>query len=195
MYFATQPIAWVLNALVVLEVFQSALAAHPGIATLGRRTVTFALIAAAGLSVGTLLLLSGIPHSPFEILERYLLVERVIYSSLLAFLLILLAFLAYYPVPLSRNALVHASILSIYFVTRVTLWIIRNLAGPQFTQTANLTLAVVVAAALISWTICLTRAGEAQKVRSSRRSDKAEEERLIAQLERINATLLRSGRK
>ena len=55
-YFATQPMLWTLFVLVMLELFQLVLRNHPGIASLGRRALTWSLMASALTSAMTLLI-------------------------------------------------------------------------------------------------------------------------------------------
>jgi len=194
-YFLTQPVAWILNALTVWEVFRATLKSHPGISTLGRRTLLIAVSCATAVAVLSLMVAANLPISPFTPLERYILLERVIYSSLLVLILTLVGFLAFFPVPLSRNAMWHASLFAGYLFIRTTLWIVRNMVGPEFTAALNMIMSGTVLGLVAAWTIVLTADGEKKTILSSRRADKAHEERLMAQLDRINATLIASGRK
>jgi hypothetical protein len=195
LYFLTQPIAWMLHALVVLELFRIALSSHPGIATLGRRIVIGAVAISAGISVATLAITSRSSDSRYVILENYLVLERVINSSLMIFVLLLGVFLAYFPVPLSRNARLHAGLFGLYFLGRTSLWLLRNLLGPDFTDEMNLVMFAVVGCCLAAWALFLTPAGETQVVRSRPRFSPEDEHRLVAQLDALNRTLVGSAKK
>jgi hypothetical protein len=135
------------------------------------------------------------PDSPYVTLEQYLLFERIINMSLLSFLIVLLTFLAYFPVPLSRNALLHATIFGCYFLARTTLWIIRNMVGPDFTGIMNWSMNTFVVVCLGAWLLLLRRTGENVPVRTGLHFNKAQEDRLVAHLEQLNDTLLGSARK
>jgi hypothetical protein len=193
-YFLTQPITWFLHAMVVLEVFRVALRSHPGVSTVGRYTVTISVVLAVVMSLGSLLVAGQGGDTRYLRLETFFLLERVIYSSLLVFVLLLAGFLAYYPVPLTRNAMVHTTVLGVYFISRATLWVVRNLAGPDLTSVLNLSFVLLVCLCVASWAVFLTPAGEAEVTRV-RRYDAADEERLVAQLDALNNSLSRAAKK
>src|SRR6476659_4294940 len=83
LFFATQPIAWILFVLVVLELFQLVLRNHAGIATLGKKALTWSLVLSVVISGATLLIeLQEIrPESAF--LVNFILLDRLVMSSLL----------------------------------------------------------------------------------------------------------------
>lgn len=192
-YFASQPITWCLYLLVILELYQLTLKNHVGIATLGRRVLTIALTVSTIAAVLTLTLEAQQPQ--FDILRTYVLIERLIVSSLLFFLLIFTAFLAYFPVPVNRNTLVHARIFACYFLFKTALLVFRNVIEGDAVYTVNIIVSLLATASLIAWAIMLSPAGEEIKARTSRRSDPEVEDKLLAQLDAINRTLLSSAKK
>jgi hypothetical protein len=194
MYLSTQPVFLFLQAAVVFEVIRLAVRNHPGIATLGRKLLLWALVLSTGGSLVTLL--GGVQtNSPYRLLEYVFTLERLINSSLFGVVLIFLLFLAYFPVPLTRNALIHAGLFGAYFISKTLLLLVRNMMGPEITNTINTGITLLSACLLFAWAFLLRASGEQQPVRSSRRRDAAEEERLIAQLDSINSTLLESAKK
>ena len=190
-YFITTPIIWVLYVLVVLELFQLTLRNHIGIASLGRKAVTTGLVVSVLVSSATLLFdLQRNIEGAF--LFNFMLLERMVMTSLLVLLLCLIGFVSYFPVPLSRNIRTHACIFAVYFTVRTLLLFIRLWFGLEVVVALNVIGAVLATACLFTWTVLLSEAGEALPARHIPSSS---EERLLAQLEAINDSLLRSARK
>jgi hypothetical protein len=193
-FFATESISWIFYVLVLMEVFQHALRSHPGIASFSRRVLFGSMIVAAVMSVSTLLISYETP-SKFRILEQFLLIDRVILSSLLILIFLLTVFLRYFPVPLSRNSKVHATIFAAYFFFKTAVLLFRNLVGPQMVQQANIALFTLATLCLLGWARSLTRDGETIADTSAHRADPETERKLLAQLDAINSTLLKSAKK
>ena len=112
----SEPALWILQILVVLELYSLVFQNHKGIASLGRWTVI------AGLSIAVVLssitLPSELSHSAekYVILRWYSLAERGVDASLVAFLLFITAFLAWFPIPLNRNVVLYSMVYAIYFI-------------------------------------------------------------------------------
>jgi hypothetical protein len=191
-YYATAPIIWVLLVLVVLEFFQLVLKDHVGIATAGKKAVSGALILSAIVAGVTLLFDLQRTSTEAALLYNLTLLERMVTTSLFVLLLCLILFASHFPIPVSRNLRVHASILSVYFGVRTAVFFIRLIFGLEVLPMVNVTLHMLSVCALIGWTVLLSPAGETTR---ARRPSSASEERLLAQLESINETLLRSARK
>lgn len=195
LYFVSQPVTWLLHALVVVEVFKVSLRSHPGIATVGRHAVTIAIGLSVLVSLGLLVVAGQGGDTRYLKLENFLILERVIYSSLLTFVLLLAAFLAYYPVPLTRNAMVHTSLLAVYFIARTALWLLRNLMGPDYTNAINFGFVLTVCLCVAAWALLLKPVGESEVARVRRQHRAEDEERLIAQLDALNSSLARAAKK
>lgn len=194
LYFATQPIAWLLYAAVVQEVFQLALESRPGIATLSRKVVSGALAVSCAIAAATLLF--GVHEgSPFRVIEYYLLFERVISTTLLLFVIALMAFLAHFPVPLSRNSRVHAAVFGFYFTAKTASLYVRAFLGPTVVDAVNTGLNAIGIVSVLAWILLLRSNGETVPARMAPQRSKQEEERLLEQLNAINRTLVRSARR
>ena len=192
-FYATQPIAWVLFVLVVLELFQLVLRNHAGIATLGRKALTWSLVLSTVVSGATLLIELDERRPESAFLLNFILLDRLVMSSLLVLLLCLIAFLTYFPVPLVRNIRVHAAIFSAYFAVRTSLLFGVTLFGLETVRILNIVGQSLAIVCLLSWTFLLKPSGEIVPVRE--RPSSEQEARLLAQLEALNETLLRSARK
>jgi hypothetical protein len=192
-YFTTQPILWILFVLMMLELFQLVLRNHMGIASLGRKALTISLGASACASGLTLLIDLQQASSESAILFNFMLLERLVMTSLLVLVLCLTAFLSYFPVPLTKNVRIHACVLAAYFAVKTsTLWI-RTVYGLQPTPILNIIGQVLAVTCLLAWTILLVPASE--DVVSPRGPESGEETKLLAQLDALNETLLGSSRK
>jgi hypothetical protein len=194
-WFATDPVVWVLYVLVVLELYSLILQNYKGIASLGRWVLLAGLATGVALSALTLSMDLSNPGEKFPILRLFFVVDRGVASSLVVFLLFLACFLAWYPVPLSRNVVVHCIVYAGYFLSISLGILLRNLTGSAVTQTVNFVLSGVTLASLLVWIGFLSRAGESVKVRVRPDWAPGDEQELVAHLAAINSTLLRAARK
>jgi len=131
----------------------------------------------------------------FPILRYFVAIGRGVDSSLVVFLLLITAFLAWYPVPLSRNVLVHCGVYAVYFMSESMTQLIRNLTGSEITAAMNVTLSSVTVLCLATWLIFLNPQGETKKVSVRSRWSSADEQLLIDKLGTVNSSLLRAARK
>jgi hypothetical protein len=194
-YLGTEPIIWVLYVLVVLELFTIVLRDYPGIQTLSRRVLAAGLAISAAVALATLLPDLGNPAERYPILRIMYVAERVVMSSLVVFFAILTAFLAWYPVPLSRNVVVYCVGYSLYFITATMGLFVRNIAGEAVTRITSTVLQGFAVACLISWIALLNRQGETKRVSLRSHMPAPDEARLVGQLESINRGLLGSAKK
>ena len=191
-FVITQPVVWVLFILVVLELYSRVLQKHPGIATLGQWTVLGALPISIGVSILTLIPeLSGSPGR-YPILFYYSVVERGLMSSLVVFLLLIAGFLVWFPVSLSRNAVLHAMVYAVYFLSATMALFVENLQGEGFKATVSTFLIGVTDVCLLVWIAFLNRQGEESLLVLRHYLPAQDEGRLLQQLESINAALNRA---
>jgi hypothetical protein len=120
------------------------------------------------------------------------LLERLVTTSLFVLLLCLILFASHFPIPVSRNLRAHATILAVYFGIRTAMFFVRLMFGLEMLPTVNVTLHLLSLSTLLAWIICMTPAGELAR---ARKPTTASEERLLAQLQAINESLMRSARK
>jgi hypothetical protein len=191
-YFLTAPFIWVLYILVVLEFFQIILENHVGIATLGKKAVAGAIIMSVGVSGGTLLFDLQRTSTKAAFLFNYMLLERMVMMSLLVMLLCLVAFAAYFPIPVRSNIRVHASIFAVYFTVRTAVLFLRVFFGLEAIVVINIALNLLAIGCLFAWTALLKADGETAPAIVPPSID---EERLMAKLESINDSLMGSAKK
>jgi hypothetical protein len=194
-WVATQPLVWVFYVLVVLELYTLVLQNYKGIASLGRWVMLAGLT--VGLLVSALSLSADLsnPTEAFPILRVFFVIDRGLSSSLVIFLLIITGFLAWYPVPLSRNLVVHCAVYAVYFLSLSMVVLVRNLVGANVMGIVNVAQLSIELACLMVWLFLLNRAGESKTVRVRPQPTPEDEQALVEQLEAINSTLLRAARK
>jgi hypothetical protein len=177
-------------ALVVMELYSTILRDLAGIASVSRRYIK--------ITLGLAILVSVLPLSlekRADTVTAYLFVfERAVVSSLVVFVLLITGFLVYYPVPLNRNVIVYLLGYAVLFLTQATTLFINNL-GYYLNQVFGTLLMGVYAACLLLWLFALDRRGENKTVVMGHQWNRADEARLLSQLEAINRSLLRVARK
>ncbi len=191
----TEPLVWVLQVLVVLELYSLVLQNFKGIASVGRWVLLTGLTVAIVLSSVTLP--SELSHSAqhYTILRGYFVVSRALDASLVIFLLFITAFLAWFPVPLHRNVVLYSMVYALYFITDTLAKLASNLLGASAWSTVNIAGNCVDLLCLGVWIAFLNRTGEAQKVVVGHAWTERHEEQLIGQLAAINSSLTRSARR
>ena len=193
-YAINSPLGWLLEILVVRELYSLVLEKFKGLATLGRWFLYAALSVSVLLSALALLpqIRSG-TNQRSVLLGYYYAAERGIDCSLLIFLLLLLFWLSRYPVPLSRNLLIHSVVYTTLFLSSSVGLFARVFFGFQLSRSVSAFLLGVLAACVLTWLICLSEQGEEVRL-SVPRFGPEEEKRILNQLEALNSTLLRISR-
>lgn len=189
----SEPAMWVLQILVVLELYSLVFQNHKGIASLGRWTVLTGLTIAVALS--SITLPSELSHSAekYVILRWCSLAERGVDASLVVFLLFITAFLAWFPVPLNRNVVLYSMVYALYFIAGTMAELASNLGGLATWNAVSLAGKGLDLVCLALWVGFLNSAGEAKTVVFRQTWTAQHEELLMGQLAAINASLLRSA--
>jgi hypothetical protein len=189
-FVASQALVICFSALVVLELYSVVLRGLPGIGSVSRRYIKVILVVAVLVS----LLPLSMETTANTVTGYLFLFQRPIMTSLFILILLIMGFLVYYPVPLGRNVLVYLMGYGVYFVANATTIFIRNL-GHYWNRPFSDVLMMVYFTCLAFWLFALNRSGEAKRVVLGHQWNPDDEGRLLAQLEAINASLLRSARK
>jgi hypothetical protein len=125
----------------------------------------------------------------------YALIERGIETSLAIFLLLLLMLVAWFPVPLSRNLLIHCCVYTTYFFANNVINLFWHLGGTDANYWTSMSRFGVALGCYFCWAFYLSRSGEDRTASLHLGRSPLEEKRLLSQLEGLNATLLRTTRK
>ncbi len=191
-FLAFQCIKLCFYVLIVFELYSVLLRDLKGIARLAQRYSLVALGISALLSVFVLTALP-LPRSP---LRKIFYVEIPIISSIVLFMLLIMAFLAYYPVPLHRNAFVYAIGYGVYFISKMTVQFIYNLHLEASGRTFSTILLYVGLGCIVFWTIFLSRAGERRMLAvGSKWSLPERQQQVLHHLRELNDSVLRARPK
>lgn len=190
----TEPVIWLFYVLIVIELYSLVLEKHRGLYTLGR----WFLYAGLSLSVlisGLSLLpqLSGGVAQRSRLLAYYYAIERGVDFSLLLFLLLILLWLTRYPVPLSRNVVVHSLAYTILFLSNTAGLLVRVILGKDLSRSVSTFFLGIGAACILIWLVFLTKKGEEVRVNVPSFGPE-QEKRILGQLEALNNTLLKVSR-
>ena len=184
--------AWIaVSAFVVLDMYAAVLRGLPGLASVGRSFVRWALLLSAIVSI-SLLHFERLSNRP---LVEFLLVERVVTTCLLGLIFLITGFLSYYPVELGRNTIVYTIGYAILFTAHSAGLLLLNSEGSVWVDRLNLLFPLIDCACLTLWAVLLTAEGQKAQVRFGHQWRREDEEKLLRQLESLNASLLRVAKK
>ena len=180
--------------LVLLELYGLVLEGYPGIATTGKRAMLGSLALAVVISGFTLMGDISNQGEKYPELVFLTAIERGLLFSLVLFLLLIAGFLVYYPVPLRRNVIVHATVYFLYFFGSAASLFYRNVTGHEVGTVANFAGVIVSVLCLGAWICLLDGEGETLASAEPKRPPRDDEQRVMEQLNAINAALSRAGR-
>ena len=186
-----------LAILVVLELYGLVLRGFAGIGSLGRWVVSGGMTFAFLVATVSLYPDLANPETASPALLYLASFQRGVYSALLFFLFLITVFLVWFPVPLSRNTVVHTIIFAVYFSSFSVLLLIRNVADAAMGTIYLLSTIymVVYALCLVAWNLLLTEEGERRTIVFGHRWSPSDSNRLVGQLDTLNTALLRTARK
>ena len=193
-YLTTEPLLWLFYVLIVVEVYTEALRQFAGISTLSRWVLTGLVGISLIISLGSLIPDLNSPH-PFPVVQIVTAAGRAICTSLALFLLGITLFFLSYPIPLSRNTIIHSAICSVYFLTLAAAYFVHNVVGPGSWMLVNFALVAITGVTLLAWIILLRPEGERIIVQHRPQWSPETEEQLLNRLNALNSVLARSLRK
>jgi len=120
--------------------------------------------------------------------------ERGMDFSLAIFIVLILFFLTRYPVPLSRNVVVHAAVFSLFFLSNTFGLLLHSVFGLHLKNEVDMFLMGTSSACLVAWLFLLNAKGEKVRV-STLHFGRGDEARILLQLDSLNNTLLRVSHK
>jgi len=192
----TQPLLWLLFVLVVSELYSLVLRDYRGIYSVSRWFFYGATMFSALVSMTTVFVTMAVGSTTRRPLLYYsALIERGVVTGLAIFLFLLLALVAWFAVPLSRNLLTHCCVYSAYFLSNNAIMLYWHTGGKNAEYWVSVWRLSIALACYCCWAFLLTRQGEERTASFGFGRSPLEEKRLLGQLESINATLLRTARK
>jgi hypothetical protein len=194
LFFYSEPLLVLLYILVVLELYRLVLERYKGLYTLGRWAMYGALAISTTVSVLSLLpkIAPSMPE-PSRRLMYEIAAERGVDLALVIFILLIIWFLSQYRITLSRNVVVHTAIYSVFFLSDALVLLWRTLLGFKVTGTFNVVTAAVSSACTLGWWLLLSAKGEEVQVNQPH-LQAGSEERILQQLDLLNATFLKVSR-
>lgn len=194
LYVSSQALKIVLAIFVVLELYQIVLADHPAISRFGRDVVLYVLGAAAVVAGCAIAFDASVPPGRSIFLQRFNSFERTMDLWMLLFLLMIAAFMTWFPVRLARNSFLYMAGFVLYFSTRSVGLLITNLA-PRLIGWMDSIMLVVAILCLMTWTFALRRKDDETTVVIGHRWNPEAMDRLTGQLSAINDRLVRLSRR
>jgi len=174
----------------VLELYGKVLRNLSGLASTARRVIPV-IVTASVIGSASLLSFEG---RPAKYLEWFYRVDRTVITSMVLFVLMITAFMVWFPIRVSRNTVVYSVGYAAYLVPKgASLFLLNSghVAG-WLSGTVGMAMSALC---LLFWAVALHRAGETAVVSPGRLFHPREEGRLLTQLEAINQTLLRAAQK
>jgi hypothetical protein len=192
---------WVLTLWIVYAVLNEVLRNLPGVLQFSRRllnaTFSIAILGSLWTARAEYTASSGAAGA-FSPLARVVavtfIVTRAISTAELVVILAILCFVLWFPVQIPKNIVALTVGLVVYFAATTVSWLAWSFWSSDFRMVDNI-VAFVLAICLAFWAISLNYAGEIQPVRIGHTRQEREQERLLGQLEAINASLLRAARR
>jgi hypothetical protein len=195
LFLITSPVCVIFYVLVVAELYRLILEKYHGLETMGRWAMYAATVVSVLISVLALLphITPAMPQRS-RVLGYEFAVERGIDFSLVLFILLMVVFLSRFPIRLSRNVRVHAAIFSFYFLTAALGLLLHALWGKKLSGEVDLFLSGAWLLCVAGWLWLLNPAGEKVEAHLPVIGP-GDEQRILLQLDTVNAALLRVSRK
>jgi hypothetical protein len=191
-YMEGTTLKMLLGILVVLELYGLALAGQPALSRFGRNTVGYVLAAAGTLAAASTWLIDRpVPPRQSPTLYHFFSFERTMDVWLFIFLLIVTAFMTWFPVRLKRNVSCYIGGFVIYFCARSVGLFLQNFLAHESTPALGNAMLTVSFVCLLAWTLVLNRQGEETTVIVGHRWNPGEMQHLTDQLDAINQSLSR----
>ena len=198
LYFATQPILWILYFLLILELYSLVLEDFPGIRRLVR-IVLFSGLAVVALVCCVVMILEEESGSIRQPLAAFLVLQdRNVFLCLSALTTLFFLFVSFYRLPICRNLWVLSACFGGYFILSSALSASFRYFGDTFTFARNLANSVSYLGALSCASLLLSRAGESEVHRLPlpwRRGNQELEFALLGELRDFNQVLGRLWRQ
>jgi hypothetical protein len=189
-WMISEPMTWILEALLIRELCKSVLAQYPGLYTMGRWLMCGGILLSTGTS---LLALQARFQSTVSARSRLLALgiagDRGVNLALAVFLLLMLFLVSRYPVPLSRNVLLNTAIFSVFFLSNTLGATLHWIFDLRLSLSIDASLAATSCICSFVWLVYLTPAGEIL-IHPWRHVSDDQERHLLGQLDMLNRMLL-----
>jgi len=194
-WIASSPLTLVFYVWVVFELCRLVLEKHRGLYSLGRWAMAVGMVVSVTLSILSLLpKLATATRPQSKYLGYFYATDRGVTFALAIFLLLMMFLLSRYPVPLSRNVILHATLYTLFFLSNTLNVILNSVFGIHLYTVIDMGLMVISTGCVVSWLLFFNPNGEEVRIRMPHFGIE-HEERLLFQLDALNSTLLKVARK
>jgi hypothetical protein len=209
-WLTVRPIVWLLTLLMIYSLLERILVQLPGLLRLSKRVLHSVFLVALAIGLVSAWFEYSAPGITVfrdrQLLVRFWMLElvfdRAIASAALLSLVAILAFLLWFPVSIPRNLAVFSIGFTVYFAAMTVLLLARSL-WPNEAQTrihqvllaVSILIGGVSSACFAFWIFFVSPMGEVVRSPMAVQRQPQEQERLIAQLELLNNTLLKAARR
>jgi hypothetical protein len=194
-----ESVIWVFILWTVYALLSAVLANLPGILGFSQKLLNSAFISAGILGLLTApaeYSLSGAAAYADPIARAVgigFVLDRVLSTVALLALVSILGFLLWFPVEVSRNLMVFSTGFLVYFGAKTALSLTRSFWSLENVRLISNLIMFISGACFAYWAMFISRQGETVPVRIGHSWHRREQERLIGQLEAMNAALLRTA--
>jgi hypothetical protein len=199
LWMVGESVIWIFLFWTVYALLDAVLANLPGILGFSRKLLNGVFISAAILALFTAraeFSLSG-AVAYVDPIERAvgigLITDRVFSTVALLVLVSILGFLLWFPVEVSRNLMVFSTGFLVYFGAKTALSLMRSFSSNENLRLVSNLIMFISGACFAYWAMFISRQGDTVPVRIGHTWHRREQERLIGQLEAMNAALLRTA--
>lgn len=198
-------IGWLLSLWLVYALLRAILVALPGILRFSTKLLNITFVSVIIVSLLTMRLdreiagnsgyLSKFIDPLGKAVGISLGLDRVISTVALLVLVLILVFAIWFQVPMSRNLAAFSIGLVIYFAANSAVFLTRGMWSREALWAVSILTTYLTSACYAYWIFFITREGEAVQVTIGHRWRRQEQDRLLTQLEAMNATLLQAARR
>ncbi len=188
-YLLTVPVLYLSYVWLVLQIYGHVFESYRGIAALGRLTIFVALAAGAALAVVTTWLDHNPAREPFPMLGLVFKLEAIVTKTLVAFLLMICAVLAWFPIPQRRNVVLIGFGVTAFFVALTASHVVRGLNPTAWTRLGSTSSLYVFAACMGLWLLALKSGREDVTAQKAIPATGEREAVLTGQLQAMNQAI------
>lgn len=196
-----EAVVWIISLGTVYALLMAALRTLPGILTFSQRVlnVTFLVAILAALWSAKAEFAASKASSYIIPIQRAvaltIVLNRAICSAALLALVAILFFILWFPVQMPKNLAVFSVGLGVYFAVTTGSSLAWSFWSSTSLQVLDNVTMVVLSICYAYWAIFITADGECVPVRMGHSWHRGEQQKLIGQLEAMNASLLRAARR
>lgn len=198
-WIVADSVIWVCTLWTIYALLAAVLTNLPGILGFSKKLLNGAFISAAILALltaGPEYSVSGVATLPDPIARTVGIVfvlDRVLCTVALLVLVSILGFLLWFPVEVSKNLIVFSTGFLVYFAAKTALLLTSSMSSHESLRLVSNLIMFISGACFAYWTLFISQQGEIVPVRIGHSWHTRDQERLIGQLEGINAALMRSA--